>query len=179
MIVASTIEIDLSTVAGINEVVRMTDAPFDIKQGGVTYRSMGSLLKIDKASERNVLFNQKFVITLSGLDQSIMAIVNSANVRMKPLIVKRVQVADGNNEITSSSVYYRGFVDTPEMNIDYDSGSVTVGVSVSSMFDLTSKPDLMRANASTHEHFHAGDKFMQYSSSTGWEDEMWVIHGKG
>jgi hypothetical protein len=172
-IVCSTVEIDLSDVDGINEVICLTDAPIDIEYQKRVYRSFGALLSIDPVTTENVLSDGTMKITLSGLDKTIMSVINSTSFRNKPVIVRKAIVSDGRNEITEQSIYYRGLTGTPETSVDYASGSVSLGLGCKSVFDLNKTPSLMRSNNSTHQFYHAGDLFFQFANDQKLADEQW------
>lgn len=173
MIVCSTIEIDLTMVEGINSFFRITDAPHDVVKDGSNYLSFGSLLKIDGITYENLLTSQALKVFLTGLDPVIMNIVNSIQFRNKSIIISKCMIADDSNQVVDSTVYYRGLTSTPETTVDYDAGSVTLGISCQSIFSLEKTPSLMRANNALHQFFHPGDLFFQYANDQQLEDEQW------
>ncbi len=175
MIVCSTLKIDLTSVEGINDWVLLTDAPFDIVgQDGLTYRHAGALLKIDKITSENTLSNRVLKCTLSGVDRSIVSVVNNHKFRNKDIEIRKCFVEDDGNRVTDSSIYFSGITQTPEYTIDYESGTATLGIGCKSVFDLSQKPSLVRSNTASHQLWFPNDHFYKYATSAELEDEMWT-----
>lgn len=175
MIVCSTLKIDLTSVEGINDWVLLTDAPFDIVgQDGLTYRHAGALLKIDKITSENTLSNRVLKCTLSGVDRSIVSVVNNHKFRNKDIEIRKCFVEDDGNRITDSSIYFSGITQTPEYTIDYESGTATLGIGGTSVFDLSQKPSLVRSNNASHQLWFPEDQFFKFATSAELEDEMWT-----
>ncbi|EQB2600782.1 hypothetical protein ACYHQE_004473 [Aeromonas salmonicida] len=174
MIVCSTLKIDLTSVEGINDWVLLTDAPFDIVgQDGLTYRHAGALLKIDKITSENTLSNRVLKCTLSGVDRSIVSVVNNHKFRNKDIEIRKCFVEDDGNRVTDSSIYFSGITQTPEYTVD-DNGTATLGIGCKSIFDLSSKPSLVRSNNASHQLWFTKDQFFKYATSAELEDEMWT-----
>jgi len=175
MIVCSTLKVDLTDVAGVNDFVLLTDAPFDVTgQDGLTYRASGNLLKIDKITHENTLSNRVLKITLSGVDRSVVSLVNSLQFRNKDIEIRKCFIENEGNRVTDSSVYFAGITQTPEYSVDYQNNSATLGISCKSVFDLSQKPSLVRSNSASHQLTHEGDLFFRYANSQELEDELWT-----
>ena len=174
MIVCSAIAIDLSDVEGINQIVALTDAPFDITYQGTTYRAFGSLLKIDRVSIENTLNNKSMKVTLSGIDTNLVTLINSTAFRNKSVTITKCYVPEETNAVSSSEVYYRGVTDTPEYTVNYSQGFMTLGIVCKSVYDLSQKPSLSRSNNATHQLYHTGDLFFQYANNSVLDDELWI-----
>lgn len=175
MIVCSTIKIDLTQVEGINDWVLLTDAPFDIVgQDGLTYRHAGALLKIDKISEENTLSNRLLKCTLSGVDQSVVSVINNHRFRNKDIEIRTCFVEDDGNKVVDSSIYFSGITQSPEYSIDYENGTATLGIGCKSVFDLSQKPSLVRSNNASHQMWFPEDQFFKFANSAELKDEMWT-----
>jgi len=175
MIVCSTLKVDLTDVDGVNDYVLLTDAPFDvIGLDGLTYRAAGALLKIDKITNENTLSNRVLKVTLSGVDLSIVSVVNSLQFRNKDIEIRKCFIEDEGNRISDSSVYFAGITQTPEYSVDYKNNTATLGISCKSVFDLSQKPSLVRSNSASHQLTHTGDDFFKYANSQELEDELWT-----
>lgn len=175
MIVCSTLKVDLTDVPGVSDFVLLTDAPFDvIGQDGLTYRAAGALLKIDKITSENTLSNRVLKVTLSGVDRSIVSVVNSLQFRNKDIEIRKCFIEDEGNRISDSSVYFAGITETPEYSVDRKNNSATLGLSCKSVFDLSQKPSLVRSNSASHQLTHTGDDFFKFANAQELEDELWT-----
>ncbi|MFQ2569798.1 hypothetical protein ACK3Z8_00870 [Aeromonas caviae] len=171
--ICSLVQIDLRAVEGINDMACLTDGPFDVVYDGRTYYAFGALLKIDAVSTENSLSNKTMKVTLSGIDEQFQKLVAETHFRNKPISIIKALVPDETNVVSEAEVYYRGITETPEISVDYNSGTFTTGVSCKSVYDLSQKPHLSRANNATHQLFHPGDLFFQYANQSDRPDEMW------
>ncbi|QBX71565.1 hypothetical protein E4630_12215 [Aeromonas hydrophila] len=174
MIICSLFELDLTSVPTINQKVCLTDAAFDVEFNGETFRAFGSLLKMDKVSTKNTLDNKTMKITLSGLDMNTVKLVNSSFYKKQPITVYKAQIRDESNIVETASIHFAGITDTPEMVVDYQSQTVNLGLSCKSIFDMSQTPNLMRSNNATHQLYHQGDKFFEFSNNQTMEDELWI-----
>ena len=174
-IVCSTVLFDLTGVDGIDQMICLTDAPFDVVKDGVTYRSFGSLLKIDKVTTENTITAKTLSVTLSGIDKQVMGTINSTAFRERPVVISRCTVQEGSNVVGTDETYFRGTGGTPEVTVDYSNGYVSLTVQCKSIFDLSKKAEFSRSNHATHSFWFDGDMFFQYAASTALEDKVWKI----
>lgn len=167
----SMLELDLTDVTG--EVMRLTDAPYDLTYDGYSYKAFGSLLSIGKITNENTLSSKELEIVLSGITMDFQESVNNNLFRRKSIIIRKVFVPEGSNEVQDAKIYYRGLTSTPETDINYQDGYLALKVSCKSIFDLDKTPSLMRSNNATHQAYHNGDKFFQYATQDMKDDVMW------
>lgn len=153
--------------------MRICDAPHDIMYEGHKYIATGTLLNIDKITAENTIASKELSITLSGVSLDFQESVNNHIFRRSPITISKAFVPEGGNEVSESSIYYRGMTSTPETDIDYKSGSMALKITCKSIFDLDRKPSLCRANNATHQFYHNGDKFFQHANSDMDADVMW------
>lgn len=167
----SLMELDLRAVTG--EIMRLTDAPFDLVHDGHLYQAFGTLLKIDNITVENTLASKELKITLDGISMEFQESVNNNQFRRKPIVIYKAFVPEGGNDVESALIYWRGFTSTPETAVDYEKGYMALEVSCKSIFDLDQTPSLMRSNNATHQAYHNGDKFFQYATQDMKDDVMW------
>ncbi|WP_270668238.1 hypothetical protein [Aeromonas sp. QDB12] len=113
-------------------------------------------------------------ITLSGLDMNTVKLVNSSFYKKQPITVYKAQIRDESNIVETASIHFAGITDTPEMVVDYKSQTVNLGLACQSIFDMSQTPNLMRSNNATHQLYHQGDKFFEFSNNQTMEDELWI-----
>lgn len=171
--ICSLVQIDLRDIEGIEDMACLTDGPFDVVYDGRTYYAFGSVLKIDPVSIENSLSNKAMKITLSGLDTQFQKLIDDPRFRNKPISIMKAMVPDETNVVSEIEVYYRGITEVPEISIDYDNGSMVAGLGCKSVYDLSQKPHLSRANNATHQLYHPGDMFFQFANQSDRPDEMW------
>ncbi|WP_347368030.1 hypothetical protein [Vibrio vulnificus] len=167
----SIIELDLSDITG--EVMRLTDAPYDITKDGYEYKAFGTLLSIDKITNENTLASKELGITLSGIAVDFQEAVNNNLFRRKSIVISKAFVPEGGNEVDEAVVYWRGLTSTPETDINYDDGYLALRLTCKSIFDLDQTPSLMRCNSATHQAYHEGDLFYQWATVDMKDDIMW------
>ncbi|KFA99234.1 DUF2163 domain-containing protein [Vibrio sp. ER1A] len=167
----SAMELDLRSITG--EIMRLTDAPYDVEYDGNTYQAFGTLLSIDRITVENTLSSKALNVTLSGISVDFQESVNNNTFRRKPVKIYKCFVPEGSNVIQDMKPYWVGLSSTPETDINYRDGFMALKLSCKSIFDLDKTPSLMRANNSTHQALHNGDKFFQYATVDQDEDVMW------
>ncbi|EGR0697667.1 hypothetical protein EX461_18040 [Vibrio parahaemolyticus] len=167
----SIIELDLSDVTG--EVMRLTDAPFNLMHEGHEYQAFGSLLSIDKITNENTLSGKELGITLSGISIEFQEAVNNNIFRRKSIVISKAFVLDNSNEVDEAVVYWRGLTSTPETDLNYEDGYLAIKLTCKSIFDLDQTPSLMRCNSATHQAYHTGDLFYQYATQDQKDDVLW------
>lgn len=175
--IASTVRIDLRGIPEIADFVRWTTAPIDlIDTTGELYMSMGAVLGIGKVSVENTIKSSPLQLTLTGLDPSILELMSKINIQRVPVMIQRVFFEDGSNAVTTKEVYFRGFGEAPEQNINYQGETqyVTLTMDCFSVFDMNAKQSLARMNNQTHQFYHPTDSFMKYAAvDINDNDEMW------
>ncbi len=167
----SLLALDLSKVTG--EVMRLTDAPHDVEHQGHVYRGFGTLLNIDKLTVENTLASKELSITLSGISLDFQESVNNNLFRRAPITIFKAFVPEGDNKVTESVIYWRGYTSTPETDLNYKDGYMALQISCKSIFDLDRTPSLMRSNNATHQAYHQGDRFFEYATQDLKDDVMW------
>ena len=167
----SLLELDLRDVTG--EVMRLTDAPFNVTYDGHEYMAFGTLLSIDKITYENTLSSKELGVILSGITVDFQEAVNNNLFRRKSIIISKAFVEENTNEVQEAVTYFRGLTNTPETDINYEDGYLALKLTCKSIFDLDQTPSLMRCNSATHQAYHAGDLFYQYATQDMKDDALW------
>lgn len=176
MNIASIVSIDLRNIPEVNQIVRWTTAPLDLKDSnGDLYLSYGSLLAIDKVTVDNSIKGKPLTLTLTGLDTSVLSLMQSISINRVRVTIQRVFFDDSSNNIISKEVYFKGWGTAPEQQVNYSSKTPYVSLQMEcySIFDLDKKPSLMRANQQTHQFFNKTDEFFKYANVDMKDDAMW------
>lgn len=176
MNIASTISIDLRSIPEVNQIVRWTTAPIDLMDtNGDLYLSMGAMLSIGKVTIENTIKAQPLTLVLTGLDPSILNVMNAINVQRVRVEIRRVFFDDNSNNIQSKETYWKGWGTHPEQNVGYQENNmfVTLSMSCYSIFDMSGKQELMRANNQTHKFHNNSDDFFRYANVDMKDDAMW------
>lgn len=77
--------------------LRMTDGGYDISHGGNTYSSNALITNVDTVRQEQQLSAQEIQLTVSNVDQTILATLLGAEQRNRLVILKRVVLAPGAN----------------------------------------------------------------------------------
>ncbi len=166
------LELDL-TRAPSGTVVRLTNSPYDIIWNGYTFQATGDLLEIDGLDSTADLTTIGTTITLQGIDPSFQSVIDANGFLKAPIDLLLATIPDNTNIATEASYWHRGFCDTPATIVNYDDGSITIGIETQSIFqDLDREPNLMRTSQANHQANHKGDRFFEYVADTPIE-EIW------
>jgi hypothetical protein len=140
--------------------LRLTDALFDLDYGGNTYTATQLLGHSQIQETRSVLIN-KVTVTLSGVDQSIIAIVLADDFLNRPA---RIYTAflDADHTIIDVTKKVEGRLDAPRILTDPGSGSCSVGIDIVPRHsDFARNPGRRTNNADQQIHF-PGDKGFEF-----------------
>lgn len=161
------------TNAPSGTIIRLTNAPFDIEWDGNIYQATGDLLQIDGLDTTADLTTIGTTITLQGVDPSYQSVIDNNGFLKAPIDLLLATVPDNTNVVDNASYWHRGFCDTPATVVDYEEGTITIGVETQSIFQsLERTPDLMRTSQANHQAHHNGDRFFEYVADTPVE-EIW------
>lgn len=177
MNIASIVSIDLRHIQAVASVVRWTTAPVDLKDSnGDLFLSFGAYLAIDKVTVDNSIKGKPLTLTLSGLDTSVLSLMQSISINRVRVTIQRVFFDDSSNNIISKEVYFKGWGTAPEQQVNYSNKTPYVSLQMEcySIFDLDKKPSLMRANQQTHQfNGNPSDEFFKYANVDMKDDAMW------
>ncbi|EGR0690385.1 hypothetical protein E2K20_06000 [Vibrio parahaemolyticus] len=154
--------------------VRLTNAPFDVQHGGVTWSAAGDLLEIGETESSYELITEGVEITLSGVNPVYRVILEQEGFRNAPVDILLATLPDGTDTVSSAKYYHRGFAQTPVTEFDEASSSISVKFETESAFKSLDKTRfLMSTSLAHHQALHAGDMFFQYTADTSFGDENW------
>lgn len=166
------VELDLSNAPSGN-VIRMTNAPYDIIWNGYQFIGNGDLLQIDGLETTADLTTIGTTVTLQGVDPAFQQQIDANGFLNAPIDILLADVPEGANIASSAAYWHRGFCDTPATVVDYQNSTITIGVETQSIFkQLENVPDLMRTSQTNHQAYHDGDRFFEFVADTPVE-EIW------
>lgn len=175
------VELDL-TAAPAGTVHRVCTASHDVVMNGYTFVGAGDLLKIDDIETTADLASIGTTITLSGIDPAYRQEIDRNGFKKAPITIYAGDIQDNTNQVINEVIIHAGTCDTPITEVDYSSGSMTIGVSTVSVWgDLEKTPNLSRSSYATHSSLHAydadgnfvPDEIYKYVASTATEEE-WI-----
>lgn len=166
------LELDLSNAPSGN-IIRLSNAPYDIIWNGYTFAGNGSLLQIDGLDSSADLTTVGTTVTLQGVDPAFQQQIDANGFLNAPIDILLAEIPDGTNIASSAAYWHRGFCDTPATVVDYENSTITIGVETQSIFkQLDMVPNLMRTSQTNHQAHHNGDRFFEYVADTPTE-EIW------
>jgi len=169
------VSLDLTKATG-GIVHRMCSASHDVQYNGHTYRAVGDLLSIDDIESTADLTTLGTSITLSGIDPAYRQEIDNGGFLRAPIDIMIAQLPEGSDTVPDNTAgyYHRGTCDTPNTEIDYSTGSLTIAINTQSVFgNLDKIPDLCRTSQSSHEARHPGDKFFTFVAAVT-QEEKWI-----
>lgn len=166
------VELDLSKAPSGN-VIRLTNAPYDIVWNGYLFTGNGDLLQIDGLETTADLTTIGTTVTLQGVDPAFQQQIDANGFLNAPIDVLLADVPEGTNIAASAAYWHRGFCDTPATVVDYQNSTITIGVETQSIFkQLENIPNMMRTSQANHQAHHNGDRFFEFVADTPVE-EIW------
>lgn len=157
---------------GFNQLLLST-APFDVVLDGDVFVGSGDLLQIEKSESTNEISKTGTTIQLNGIDPVYQADISNGGFIRAPIDILVANVPEGTNVVDMYTFHHRGYCDTPAMELDHETGTLSVGVETNNVFiDIDRVPDLLRCSMATHASRHAGDKFFEYTADVDLE-EVW------
>ena len=169
------VDVDLKANNETGFIHRVCSAMHNIMYEGHEYIAAGGLLRIDDLQTTSDLTSIGTTVELSGIDPVFRTEIDNGSFLKAPIDIRVGLLPDNTNIIPAGTAgfVHRGFCDTPNSTIDYNSGSLVITITTESVFQsLTKIPDLMRCAQSSHEATHNGDKFFTWVASTV-QKEKW------
>ena len=154
------IEIEFSTP------VYLTNASFDITSSvsgtSRTYASNGHLRGITGVSETNKPTKNSLALTLSGVEQTYIALALSENIINKEVYVYRGFLDANQALIADPFLLFYGTID--EFKITDNTNTATLSFNVTSHWGNFSKKSGRTTSDNSQKRFFSGDKGMEYSA---------------
>jgi len=163
------------TAAPSGNVHRLTSNSFDIEYNGHNYSAVGDLIGMESIENMAELTSIGMSISLSGIDPAYRQEIDNGGFLRAPIDISIAQLPDNTNVVpdNTAAFFHRGTCDTPNTEIDYDAGTMSINIGTQSVFgNLDKIPDLCRTSQSSHKARHAGDDFFKYVASIA-QEEIW------
>ena len=162
---AHLVSITLGTVASPN-VYYYTDANNDLTESSNTYLANGFLLAMDPVTESSGMTLGTLNLTISAVDQTIVADVLTNGYIHKPVVVKQAFLNSANQLISANAVHtiYDGNIEGMSIK---DSGSSVIQFSVANHWAFFGRTTGRRTTEESQSQFYADDegfKFMAVSN---------------
>lgn len=168
------LSLDLTNATAGN-VHRLTSNSFDVVYNGNNYSAVGDLLNFDDIENMAELTSIGTSISLNGIDPAYRIEIDNGGFLNAPIDISIAQLPDNTNVVpdNTAAYFHRGTCDTPNTEIDYASGTMSINIGTRSVFGSLDKiPDLCRTSQSSHKARHAGDDFFKYVASVA-QEEVW------
>lgn len=144
--------------------IRITDWDKDVFALGVNFPSSSHFLGIDNVKETAELRINSINITLSGVEQSYIALFLSANYIDTPVSVYRAVMSDSAAVIGSPILIFNGVMTSYEIQ-DSESDS-TITISVASHWQDFEKENGRRTNNNSQKLHFPGDDGFEFAASS-------------
>lgn len=166
------LELDLTNAPSGN-IIRLSNAPYDVIWNGYVFTGNGDLLSIDGLDTTADLATIGTTVNLQGVDPAFQQQIDTNGFLNAPIDILLTDVPEGTNIASSASYWHRGYCDTPATVVDYSNNTITIGVETQSIFkQLEQVPNLMRTSQANHQAHHNGDRIYEFVASTATE-EIW------
>jgi hypothetical protein len=156
--------------------VRLTTGAQDVDWAGETWQAVGGALDIGGVEETGDGKGQGVDVRLSGVDQSILAVLLSAQYRGRPVHIYRAHWSSVSGQLIGDPILlHRGLQLAPytvEEQQDRDGGTVTISTRLSGPLALSRLRGVMTSLVG-HQHFYPGDTFFRHSASLANEKVYW------
>jgi hypothetical protein len=156
---------------GTTVTVRYTTAPYDLTFGGNVYTAVGGALTFDTITESGDLAAGGTQVTLSGVDQALLAVLLQYRYVGQP-----IRIYYGHLDLTTCQLVvdpvlaFDGFMNggwtvkekRPTGGASPTPGSVTITGQVASALSLLDETRGIQTNVVAHQSYYPGDTFFQY-----------------
>lgn len=163
--------------------VRLTTAPLDMAWDGQTWEGIGGALTFGGVEEGPEASAQGVELTLSGVDQTIIAVLLSNNMRGREVRIWLAHLADAGTIVPDPLEIFRGFQNSEYTITDSrdpeQPGTVVVKTRVQSRLSVLGKPTPVRTNEVSHNDMlkraalATGDTFFRNVGSIVGGDIRW------
>lgn len=156
---------------GATLTVRYTTAPYDLTWGGDVYTAVGGALSFDTITESGDLAAGGTQVTLSGVDQALLAVLLQYRFIGQP-----IRIYYGHLDLTTRQLVvdpllaFDGFMNggwtvkekRPTTGASPAPGSVTIVGQIVSQLSLLDETRGIQTNLIAHQSYYPGDTFFQY-----------------
>lgn len=149
-------------------IVRLNTGAQDVSWNGQTWEAVGGLLEMGGVEETNDARGQGVDVRLSGVEQSILAVLLNNNYRGRPVKIYRGHLNNVTGQfIGDPLLLFQGLQLNPytvEEERDRGSGTVRISTRISGYFGVERVRGI-QTNMMSHQHHFAGDTFFQHTTS--------------
>jgi hypothetical protein len=158
--------------------VRLTTAPQDLAYLGDTWESIGGVLSFGGIEESADVKAHSVDITLSGVDQTVMALLLGSEYRGRQALIYRVYYDRTLGTVLGQPVrLFKGLQLSPytvQESRTREYGTVTIQTRLLSFLGVERVRGIM-ASLPSHQHYFAGDLFFQHVASIANSPIYWGI----
>ena len=159
-----------------NPWIYLTDAAVDIQWNGNNYLA-SQVLGYSGITETSDLLVNSCTITLSGVDQAVIAILLQETYLNRKCKIRTAMLDAGLTVIADPVLIFDGRMDKPAIAVDPDSGTVTCGVEgVSHWTDFERRPGRHSNDTEQQTHFPGDKGFSGVASMT--DEIFWGVNQK-
>lgn len=147
---------------GFDTPVYITDWSHNLPYGGNTYEAGGHLIQISPVDETAEIRTGGINVTLSGVNQTYVAVVLGQNVTNKPVVLRRVWLDASGQIIDGEAVtLYDGSVDTHAIQ-DRD-GESQISLQIASHWSDFERRAGRRTNSNSQQLYFGDDLGLEFS----------------
>lgn len=154
--------------SGLFLTANATDLPY----GKITYKAQADLQGLSNLTSTTEINTDGFDITLSGIDDTFIQIVQSKSAKEAAVKVS-AGFLDPDGNLASVFQVHKGSITTSEVSMDYKAGSIKIKFRTTSAYKKLDKISGQRPANATHQAYYAGDKCFEYCGET--ETEEWKV----
>ena len=136
-----------------------------------TYIGAGSLLTISSMEETTELASNGVVVTISGMDATVVNLALTENYQNRPITIFLGYVMGGTNEVAGTITLFKGRMTSLVINDTPAGSSVTID-SESRLVDLD-RPSHFRYTKESQNFLHSGDTSLNRVSSLQDKQIVW------
>jgi hypothetical protein len=151
------------TTTSADYTARVTNAPFDLTIGGLTYRAVGNILGFSDIEEATDFTISSVTVTLNGINSADVKLFLTARYVDKPIKIYRVWLDERNIVVSSPLLIFDGLINNPV--ISDDGARVTIGVEASSHWAAYDRRNGRHTNFDEQQFWFAGDLGFEFVAS--------------
>lgn len=156
--------------------VRLTTAAQDLDWNGQTWQAVGGALDISGVEETGDAKSQGVDLRLSGVDQSVLAVLLGSNYRGREAKVYQAYLDQTSGVVTGAYLLHQGLQLAP-YTVDEErtrnGGTVRISTRLANYFGVRRVRGI-QANLISHQHVHPGDTFFQHTAALANTKVYWA-----
>lgn len=152
--------------------IYLTSAPCSVAWGGQTYLGLGGLLGVGDVTETVELVQQSVSVSLTGVDQTYIALLLTEDYLDRPLRIYRGFIDDAGAVVVDPCLMFEGGMDNPVIEEDPSSGTCVVGLEAVSAQVGKGRLPGRHTNHEEQQFYFPGDKAFEFVSAIA-RDVTW------